>query len=146
MRDDGTSSASAEEVLAPRLLVSPSSRVQELEKFSHYVGTPPKSAPASFSVEFDGLPLLFAFHPCMGRRVTSACVPLLADRHCSDLQFTRTTLASLLPVNSDRANPVHQANWCNSSRLAILFVLFTLADPRYEDTARNTSTQASRLL
>ncbi|KAF8719321.1 hypothetical protein HU200_024021 [Digitaria exilis] len=49
MRDDGTGSA-AEELLAPRLLVSPTSRVQELEKFSHYVGTVPESAPASFSV------------------------------------------------------------------------------------------------
>ncbi|KAF8715852.1 hypothetical protein HU200_026806 [Digitaria exilis] len=36
MRDDGTDSAT-EELLAPRLLVSPTSRVQELEKFSHYV-------------------------------------------------------------------------------------------------------------
>lgn len=35
MKDDGTSSAA--EMLSPRLLVSASSRVQELEKFSHYV-------------------------------------------------------------------------------------------------------------
>lgn len=37
MRDEATGSAA--ELLAPRMLVSASSRVQELEKFSHYVGT-----------------------------------------------------------------------------------------------------------
>ncbi|CAN6346256.1 unnamed protein product, partial [Urochloa humidicola] len=36
MKDDGQTSSAAE-VLSPRLLVSPTSRVQELEKFSHYV-------------------------------------------------------------------------------------------------------------
>lgn len=47
MRDEAMGSAA--ELLAPRMLVSPSSRVQELERFSHYVGTlPPKSVPASF--------------------------------------------------------------------------------------------------
>ena len=40
MKDDGTSSAA--EMLSPRLLVSASSRVQELEKFSHYVGMSPQ--------------------------------------------------------------------------------------------------------
>ena len=39
MKDDGTSAAA--EMLSPRLLVSASSRVQELEKFSHYVGRSP---------------------------------------------------------------------------------------------------------
>jgi len=39
MKDDGTSAAA--EMLSPRLLVSASSRVQELEKFSHYVGMSP---------------------------------------------------------------------------------------------------------
>ena len=55
-----------------------------------------------------------------------------------------------------RTNPVHQANWGKfffskkknwgkSSEFA-LFVLFTLPDPRYKDTARNTSAEASRLV
>jgi len=40
MREEATGSAA--ELLAPRMLVSASSRVQELERFSHYVGTLPQ--------------------------------------------------------------------------------------------------------
>jgi hypothetical protein len=45
---------SAAELLAPRMLVSPSSRVQELERFSHYVGTlPPQICSCFLSTMMD---------------------------------------------------------------------------------------------
>jgi hypothetical protein len=40
MRAEATGSAA--KLLAPRMVVSASSRVQELERFSHYVGTLPQ--------------------------------------------------------------------------------------------------------
>jgi len=70
MRDEATGSAA--ELLAPRMLVPASSRVQELERFSHYVGTLPQICscfPSSIAhvvnsdgtIGFYGLALLFEF-------------------------------------------------------------------------------------
>jgi len=53
MRDEAMGSAA--ELLAPRMLVSPSSRVQELERFSHYVGTLPPPNLFLLPFYYDGL-------------------------------------------------------------------------------------------
>jgi hypothetical protein len=47
MRDDGAGAAA--ELVAPRLLEAEGSRVQELERFSHYVGKVLLDPPLCFS-------------------------------------------------------------------------------------------------